>query len=80
MLRRPYKEGHVHSRWVYPIERYIETLKQDVRNRAQPEDSITEGYVVNEARNFCSLYFRDVETTFNRPERHDKDDDNLKTL
>ena len=26
--------GHVHTRWMYPIERYIKTLKWYVRNRA----------------------------------------------
>ena len=62
--------GPVHTRWMYPIERYIGKLKQYVRNRARPEGSIAEGYVVSEALTFCSMYFRDVETQFSRPERH----------
>ena len=62
--------GPVHSRWMYPFERYIGTLKQYVKNRARPEGSIAEGYIVNEALTFCSMYFRDIETAHNRPERH----------
>ncbi|KAL5559557.1 hypothetical protein UlMin_035768 [Ulmus minor] len=42
-----------------------------VRNAAKPEGSIAEGYVVDEALTFCSRYFDDVETRFNRPDRND---------
>ena len=52
------------------IERNIGSLNKYVRNRARPEGSIAEGYVVNEALTFCSIYLKDVETRFNRPERH----------
>ena len=55
---------------MYPFERYIGTLKQYVRNRARPEGSIAEGYVVNEALTFCSMYLHDIETAHNRPEHH----------
>ena len=33
--------------WMYPIERSIRTLKQYVRNKARPEGSIAEAYVMN---------------------------------
>ena len=45
--------------------------KQYVRNRARLKGSIAEAYVVNEALTFSSMYFRGIETRFNRPERHD---------
>ena len=63
--------GPVHFRWMYPIERSMAVYKQYVRNRARPEGSIAEAYVVNEALTFCSMYLRGVETRFNRPERND---------
>ena len=74
--------GPVHSRWMYPIERCIGSLKQYVRNRARPEGSIAEGYVVNEALTFCSLYFRSTETRLNRPDRYGPTESNVnaKTL
>ncbi|KAL5563029.1 hypothetical protein UlMin_032776 [Ulmus minor] len=42
-----------------------------VGNAAKLEGSISEGYVVNEALTFCSRYFDDIETRFNRPDRND---------
>ncbi|CAL8136238.1 unnamed protein product [Prunus armeniaca] len=63
--------GPVGYRWMYPIERMLGKLKGYVRNRARPEGSIVEGYIANEALTFCSMYFRNVETVFSRPERND---------
>ncbi|KAH0765493.1 hypothetical protein KY285_001364 [Solanum tuberosum] len=48
--------GPVHYRWMYPIERYLGTLKSYVRNRACPEGSIAEAYIANECLTFCSRY------------------------
>ena len=62
--------GLVYMRWMYPIERFLKKLKEYVRNRARPEGSIAEGYVVDEALTFCSMYFEGVETKFNRPDRN----------
>nr|XP_018632514.1 uncharacterized protein LOC108948185 [Nicotiana tomentosiformis] len=39
--------GPIHYRWMYPIERYLGTLKSYVRNRACPEGSIAEAYIAN---------------------------------
>ncbi|XP_073120394.1 uncharacterized protein [Henckelia pumila] len=63
--------GPVYFRWMYCIERAMGIYKQYVSNRARPEGSIAEAYIVNEALNFCSMYFRDIETRYNRPERND---------
>ena len=60
----------VHSGWMYPFERYIEKLKQYVRNQARLEGSIAKGYVMNEALTFRSMYFQDMEMQLNRLERH----------
>ncbi|KAK5772125.1 hypothetical protein PVK06_048396 [Gossypium arboreum] len=46
-------------------------LKASVRNRAYPEGSIAEGYIVSECLTFCSRYFSDVETIFSHPLRND---------
>ncbi|VVA40571.1 PREDICTED: transposon [Prunus dulcis] len=51
--------GAVQFRWMYPIERYLLTLKRYVRNRAHPEASIAKGYLMEECMNFCALYLNE---------------------
>ncbi|XP_061371520.1 uncharacterized protein LOC133314095 [Gastrolobium bilobum] len=63
--------GPVHYRWMYPIERYLGQLKSYVKNKARPEGSIAEGYLMQEILTFCSRYLDDIETRFNRPSRVD---------
>ncbi|XP_019155767.1 PREDICTED: uncharacterized protein LOC109152520 [Ipomoea nil] len=41
--------GPVPYRWMYSIERYLGHLKSFVRNRANPEGSIAEGYIAEES-------------------------------
>ncbi|XP_050387117.1 uncharacterized protein LOC126803351 [Argentina anserina] len=62
--------GPVFYRWMYPIERYLGTLKGYVRNRSQPEGSIAEGYIVDECLSYCSMYLDDMETHHNRSGRN----------
>ncbi|XP_062076859.1 uncharacterized protein LOC133781794 [Humulus lupulus] len=62
--------GPVHTRWMYPVERFLGFLKKLAKNKARPEGSIAEGYVANEALTFCSMYLHGIETRFNRPERN----------
>jgi hypothetical protein len=38
--------------------RYIQRIRKKVRNKARVEGSIVEAYLVEEAANFLSLYFR----------------------
>lgn len=52
------------------VNRFLYTLKKYVKNRARPEGSIAETYIDNECMNFCSMYFENVETRFNRQERN----------
>ena len=40
-------------------------------NKARPEGSIAEGYVADEALTFCSMYFKGIETRFNRLDRNE---------
>lgn len=63
--------GPVCYRWMYPIERYLRTLKGYVRNKAHPEGSIAEGYVAEECMTFCSCFLDNIDTKLNRPERHE---------
>lgn len=72
--------GPVFFRWMYPFERFMKKLKEYVRNKARPEGSIAEGYVVDEALTFCSMYFNNVETKFNRPERNTDTDPSKRNL
>ncbi|XP_028061151.1 uncharacterized protein LOC114264655 [Camellia sinensis] len=62
--------GLVQYRWMYGFERYMHILKGYVRNKARPEGSIAEGYINHEVLTFCSMYFHEGETRFNRPERN----------
>ena len=55
---------------LYFLNRYLGTLKRFVRNRARPEGSIAEAYMVHECLTWCSLHLNDIETVFNRPERN----------
>ncbi|XP_016482962.1 uncharacterized protein LOC107803711 [Nicotiana tabacum] len=68
--------GPVHHRNMYPIERELGHFKSFVRNKAQPEGSISEGYLAEESLTFCSRYIEDIEARFNRP-RHVRDDPNV---
>ncbi|XP_074576082.1 uncharacterized protein LOC141832476 [Curcuma longa] len=69
--------GPVHYRWMYPIERYLGRLKSYVRNKAQPEGSIVQGYLAEEILTFCSRYLNDTETRTNRPRRVDDQPDHV---
>ncbi|XP_027912627.1 uncharacterized protein LOC114172228 [Vigna unguiculata] len=70
-------EGPVQYRWMYPIERYLGKLKSYVRNKAQPEGSIAEGYLTEESLTFCSRYLDGIETIFNRIRRVDDEPDTM---
>jgi len=63
--------GPVHMRWMYPFERYLGTLKYFVKNKAKPEGSIAEAYVIDEALTFCSRYLESVDSRFNMQRRTD---------
>jgi hypothetical protein len=63
--------GPVCYRWMYQVERYLRTLKGYVKNKAQPEGSIAEGYISEECLTFCSNFFDNISTKLNRSERHE---------
>lgn len=69
--------GPVQYRWMYPIERYLGKLKSYVRNKAQPEGSIAEGYMAEESLTFCSRYLNEIETVFNRIRRVNDEPDTM---
>ena len=58
--------GPMHTRWMYPYERYFKGLKGFVRNLAKPEGSITQGYQVEEALGFVTEYMADYNPTSRR--------------
>jgi hypothetical protein len=51
--------GPVHSRWMYPMEQYLKRLKGYIRQQAQPEESITKGYIMDEELGFCMEYMQE---------------------
>ncbi|GFZ03435.1 hypothetical protein Acr_16g0000590 [Actinidia rufa] len=50
---------------------FLGALKNFVSNRARPEGSIVEAYIVKECITFCSMYLDGYETVYNRPERNE---------
>ncbi|XP_026417323.1 uncharacterized protein LOC113312801 [Papaver somniferum] len=67
--------GPVHYRWMYPIERYLYTLKKYVRNKSQPEGSIAQGYLADECLTFFSRYLSaEINTKFNQIGRNSDGD------
>jgi hypothetical protein len=50
--------GPVTTRWMYPVERHMKTLKNYVRNTARPEASMAEGYVKDECIGFITEYLQ----------------------
>lgn len=55
---------------MFSTYRTLFRLKSEVRNKAHPEGSIAEGYMVEECMMFCSRYLETIETIFNRPARN----------
>nr|GEZ25539.1 hypothetical protein [Tanacetum cinerariifolium] len=47
-----FEGGPIHSRWMYPFERFMKKLKNYVQNKAKPKGAIKEGYVAEEALTF----------------------------
>lgn len=54
---------------MYPFERHLGTLKHFVKNRARPEGSIAEAYVVEEALTFVGRYLDDKKSVNEVPVR-----------
>ena len=50
--------GPVSTRWMYPVERYMKTLKNYVRNMARPEAFIAEEYIKDECIGFIMEYLQ----------------------
>lgn len=48
--------GTVHARWMFFLERFMKTLKGFVRQKARPEGSMAEGWLVQESCVFISGY------------------------
>jgi hypothetical protein len=51
---------------MYPIARYLKTLKGYVQNKARPEGSMVEGYALEEVLGFCTKYIQDFTITRQR--------------
>ena len=58
--------GPVHTRWMYPMERYMKFLKDYVHTKARPEGSMAEGYMMDDALGFCTEYMTRFTSTRRR--------------
>ena len=66
ILRRP-----IHYGWMYLVERRLGYLKSTLHNKARPEGSIDEGYIIDECLLFCSRFFKHgTETRFSKNDRN----------
>jgi hypothetical protein len=70
LVEELYIYGPVHCRWMYPMERYLKTLKDYVRTYARPEASMAEGYAMSETLGYCTEYMQ----RFGGTRRHVWDD------
>ncbi|XP_074356714.1 uncharacterized protein LOC141696477 [Apium graveolens] len=75
LVHLPYEAriaGPVQYRWMYPFERFLRHLKNNVKNKAQVEGSICNAFLVEEASTFCSHYFKQhVQTKHRKVPRND---------
>lgn len=53
--------GTVHTRWMFYLERFMKTLKGFVRQKARPEGSMAEGWLVQESCVWISEYLGRVD-------------------
>ncbi|KAL6548500.1 hypothetical protein OROGR_008921 [Orobanche gracilis] len=74
--------GPVQYRWMYPFERYLRKLKNNVKNKNKVESSIANAYLMEEASSFCSYYFEEHVGTKARnvPRNEDVDEDDREDI
>ncbi|KAL6530395.1 hypothetical protein OROHE_014748 [Orobanche hederae] len=74
--------GSVQYRWMYPFERYLRKLKNNVKNKNRVEGSIANAYLMEEASSFCSYYFEEHVGTKARsvPRNKDVDEDDREDI
>jgi len=58
--------GPVHTRWMYPFERYMKTLKGFIKNKAKLEGSMANGYLREESIGFLNEYLSKYTPTTKR--------------
>jgi hypothetical protein len=66
LIEELYICGLVHCRWMYPIERYMKTLKDYMRTYARPEASIAKGYHMSETLGYSMEYMQRLQGTSRR--------------
>ncbi|KAL0312956.1 UNVERIFIED_CONTAM: hypothetical protein Sradi_5694900, partial [Sesamum radiatum] len=49
--------GPIQYRWMYPFERFFNTLKRKVKNKERVEGSIVDSYLIEETSMFCCHFF-----------------------
>ncbi|PKA59088.1 hypothetical protein AXF42_Ash001181 [Apostasia shenzhenica] len=60
---------------MYPFEGYMFVLKNMIHNKARPEGSICETYLIDEVSTFCSHYFEPNVPTKHNKAPHNNDED-----
>ncbi|KAM3281818.1 hypothetical protein P3S67_027465 [Capsicum chacoense] len=68
LVHLPYEvkiTGPVQYRWMYPFERYLESLKRMIKNKSSVEGSICEAYLMTESTLLFSHYFEPYVMTRN---------------
>ena len=63
LVKQLFRCGPVRCRWMYPIERYMNTLKNYVRTFAHLEGNIAKGYQMVDSLGFCTKYMHQYRGT-----------------
>jgi hypothetical protein len=58
LVQELYISSPMHCKWMYPIERYIKTLKDFVRIYANLKASMAKRYMITEALNYSTEYMQ----------------------
>ncbi|XP_060182337.1 uncharacterized protein LOC132612000 [Lycium barbarum] len=66
--------GPVQYRWMYPFERNLRRLKNNVKNKNRVEGSMCNACLVEEASSFCAHYFESHISTRHRKVPRNSDD------
>ena len=56
--------GTVHTRWMFFLERFMKVLKGYVRQKARPEGSMAEGWLVQESTFYITEFLTQINPLF----------------
>lgn len=67
--------GTVHTRWMFFLERFMKVLKGYVRQKARPEGSMAEGWLVQESSFYITEFLIQINPSL--PRYYENEDDRI---